>query len=433
MLLRYLVLVLFGVALSSCGEHTNIGLDNTPSPAKDPPIPVSNTMQEALQGTWCYYSAANSYPYYLGLIIDKGEFTAIEVYRSYVLSDGTINQTSGPKPGFTPINGSIDETNGLASISLVGHPGVDLTGLNNPAPLLFNGTSKNYIKMSYGPNKVGFFKKNTSDQSGLCPGLSVAASDLARLPQADEDGDGIPDFKDNCAWVANKDQVDADQDGWGDVCPICNDTPNLAASCSPEPDLDGDGIEDSQDNCPTVANSDQKDTDKNGIGDVCEAFNGSIKVPDGFSLYGTVEGQPIQVAKEDSEVSISVNDWNENGIIDKNEKLIIKLEQVNVKGGTAGSTISLSMNLYSAGSLTTGHTYLLEGPLGGNVKITFPNQEVQEFQPSSVEVYFTFFTVDKNGMIAGQFRIALLKEGKAVGELSGNFSESVEFVKVAAP
>ncbi|MFT3767574.1 MAG: DNRLRE domain-containing protein [Minicystis sp.] len=35
-------------------------------------------------------------------------------------------------------------------------------------------------------------------------------------------------------------------------------------------DFDGDGLLDSQDNCPTVPNADQQDTDDDGIGDVCD-------------------------------------------------------------------------------------------------------------------------------------------------------------------
>src|SRR4029077_3242738 len=35
-------------------------------------------------------------------------------------------------------------------------------------------------------------------------------------------------------------------------------------------DLDGDGVKDLNDNCPTVANADQKDSDSDGVGDACE-------------------------------------------------------------------------------------------------------------------------------------------------------------------
>jgi hypothetical protein len=38
----------------------------------------------------------------------------------------------------------------------------------------------------------------------------------------------------------------------------------------PPPDQDHDGIPDFRDNCPTVYNPDQKDSDNNGIGDACD-------------------------------------------------------------------------------------------------------------------------------------------------------------------
>jgi hypothetical protein len=61
-------------------------------------------------------------------------------------------------------------------------------------------------------------------------------------PVVDTDGDGIPDSKDNCPKVANPDQKDTDGDGVGDAC----------------------------DNCPLTYNPDQKDSNGNGIGDACE-------------------------------------------------------------------------------------------------------------------------------------------------------------------
>lgn len=38
-------------------------------------------------------------------------------------------------------------------------------------------------------------------------------------------------------------------------------------------DRDRDGIQDSKDNCPKIANSDQLDTDEDGKGDACDVVS----------------------------------------------------------------------------------------------------------------------------------------------------------------
>jgi len=57
-----------------------------------------------------------------------------------------------------------------------------------------------------------------------------------QLPDADHDG--VPDSRDNCPAVANPDQADADDDGVGDACDTCPGTPLgsvlTAAGCSVE-------------------------------------------------------------------------------------------------------------------------------------------------------------------------------------------------------
>ncbi len=51
---------------------------------------------------------------------------------------------------------------------------------------------------------------------------------------------------------------------------IFNATLDFCLKGSPTPDTDQDGINDLDDNCPSVANLDQKDIDRNGIGDLCD-------------------------------------------------------------------------------------------------------------------------------------------------------------------
>ncbi|MCP3980454.1 MAG: hypothetical protein GY716_14215, partial [bacterium] len=57
----------------------------------------------------------------------------------------------------------------------------------------------------------------------LVAGDTYRVEVLLSLPAADTDADGIEDFDDNCPTLANSDQADADQDGRGDLCPCTDD------------------------------------------------------------------------------------------------------------------------------------------------------------------------------------------------------------------
>jgi len=94
--------------------------------------------------------------------------------------------------------------------------------------------------------------------------LSVASDgsiDLACNP--DRDGDGTSDADDNCPDAPNAQQTDTDEDGLGDACDAFPNTTN---------DRENDGVTDSSDNCPDVDNPAQANADGDALGDACDVF-----------------------------------------------------------------------------------------------------------------------------------------------------------------
>lgn len=100
----------------------------------------------------------------------------------------------------------------------------------------------------------------------------------------DRDEDGVTDSRDNCPDVANADQLDGDGDRRGDACDQCptkrnkgdRDQDGLDDACDscllgPEVDDDGDGIMDACDLCPATAIVVQRDEDGDLVGDQCDA------------------------------------------------------------------------------------------------------------------------------------------------------------------
>ncbi|MES2153735.1 MAG: thrombospondin type 3 repeat-containing protein [bacterium] len=77
----------------------------------------------------------------------------------------------------------------------------------------------------------------------------------AGLASGDMDGDSVADRRDDCPFIANSGQADADADLVGDAC---------------DGDIDGDGLANAQDNCPDASNPEQPDGDGDGVGDACD-------------------------------------------------------------------------------------------------------------------------------------------------------------------
>jgi hypothetical protein len=92
------------------------------------------------------------------------------------------------------------------------------------------------------------------NEKGRSPDVEVVSGDNPLYKKADSDQDGIIDSLDNCPDVANADQADADNNKIGDACE----------------DFDRDGVINAKDNCPNIANKLQRDVDGDGVGDKCD-------------------------------------------------------------------------------------------------------------------------------------------------------------------
>jgi hypothetical protein len=108
---------------------------------------------------------------------------------------------------------------------------------------------------AFGSDGAGDGQFSHPTSVALAPGAWLYVSDtgngrIVRLRYDDADRDGVLDDADNCKTVANPDQQDTDADGIGDAC---------------DPDIDGDGVPNAQDRCPLTHRG--PDLNHDGCGD----------------------------------------------------------------------------------------------------------------------------------------------------------------------
>ena len=113
----------------------------------------------------------------------------------------------------------------------------------------------------------GLTNRITNSASVVCltPETNLANNSAVLIEGLDLDGDGVEETNDNCQGLYNPSQLDSDGDGRGDACDNCPTNVNFS-----QVDGDGDTLGDACDNCPTNALFPSPDTDGDGRGDVCD-------------------------------------------------------------------------------------------------------------------------------------------------------------------
>ena len=131
---------------------------------------------------------------------------------------------------------------------------------------------------------VGNYQCLTNDQ---CPlGEICDQGQCITNVEADRDQDGVPDGSienpiDNCPFVANNRQWDADRDGQGDQCDV---------------DDDNDGHPDTTDNCPNTYNPIQGDANGDQKGNACDDEVSGISLR-GMLDYSAIPGADYTLAR----------------------------------------------------------------------------------------------------------------------------------------
>ncbi|MBI3449723.1 MAG: thrombospondin type 3 repeat-containing protein, partial [Acidobacteria bacterium] len=148
----------------------------------------------------------------------------------------------------------------------------------------------------------------------------------------DMDGDGVADTCDNCPTVPNSNQADGDGDGLGDACDNCPSITNANQA-----DSDNDGRGNVCDNCPTTPNPTQTNADGDAYGAACECddqhasvYPGAPQICDGLDNDCNDPTWPAVPANEADTDGDGVRDCADNCLRTPNPG------QQNTGGGACG-------------------------------------------------------------------------------------------------
>ncbi|WP_149302896.1 thrombospondin type 3 repeat-containing protein [Pareuzebyella sediminis] len=177
--------------------------------------------------------------------------TDISISQASIQENNTVNQVVG---SFSTTDADVGDTHSYAFVSG--------SGDTDNASFVINGSDLESGEIFDYETKTSYaIRISTTDSEGNSFEKSFT---ISIQDDTDEDGDGINDSSDNCLNVANADQTDTDSDGMGNVC---------------DEDDDNDGTPDTEDAFP-LDNSEDTDTDGDGTGDNADTDDDNDGTPD---------------------------------------------------------------------------------------------------------------------------------------------------------
>ncbi len=154
----------------------------------------------------------------------------------------------------------------------------------------------------------------------------------ANSTNPDADGDGVYDGADNCPAVANPDQKNTDQDtNGGDLC---------------DSDDDNDSVEDSVDNCPFVSNPDQENSDGDEKGNACDRDDDGDGVVDASDNCPVLENPDQLDLDGDGQGNVCDQDDDNDSLLDSTDNcpLISNVDQRDMDNDGQGDACDSDMD-----------------------------------------------------------------------------------------
>lgn len=202
------------------------------------------------------------------------------------------------------------------------------------------------------------------------------------IPESDLDKDGVADSSDNCPDTSNSDQKDTDSDGSGDVCDL---------------DDDEDGYLDNMDNCMLISNPDQLDTDSDGIGDVCDPTPGTsqeniLKVGSGQAY--SKPSDVLKDLKEGDTIEIDAGTYTDVFVLNKNN--------ITIRGVGGMPKIKAPAHISNGKAIFVldGENLVLENLEISGATVRDKNGAGIRFQSGTLTVRNCYFHHNENGILS---------------------------------